>query len=321
MNILRLFLSSTPDLRHERDRVARVLQRMGLQVVTQEMFAISSGSILEHIKSQIQASDGFIQLVGFNAGAIPPPAAADSVGENGTYVQIEGKLAQKFAIPTYLFFADDCLKTESTAPDSVASMDAYRQYWRDQGLLYHVFSTPDELERQILQIGPANWLARGRLRSGFKIFLSYRRQELISKCVAHRLFDEMKETFGSDHVFLDAHSIPLGQDYREYLDSSIARANFMCAVIGPEWVATLQNRLNDPRDYVRYEIESAFRLRIPVAPILIEDTELPKETQIPESMHQIIVSQGLRLRVGAELYNDIRELNHRIQSLAPKPTG
>jgi len=320
MNILRLYLSASRDLRQECNRVAVFLQQMGMQVVTHETFGPSSGSLIELIKNQIEASDGFIQLVGFDAGAAPPKRETDQIGEAGTYVQIEGKLARRLGKPTYLFFADNSLKRDSISPDSAASMEEYRQYLGGLGSSRHLFSTAEGIMIQIRHIDLMNWLAKGRQQSGFRIFLSYRRQELISKCVAHRLYEGMAKTFGNDHIFLDAHSIPLGQDYREYLDSSVARANFMCVVIGPEWVSTLQNRLNDPKDYVRWEIESAFRLRIPVSPILIEDTKLPTETQIPESLHQIIVSQGLRIRIGSELYNDIHDLNQRIRSLAPEPT-
>ena len=319
MQILRVFVSASRDLREYRDVVRTALVTAGLQVVSQEHLLAGHGTIVDMLEHQIAACDAVIQLIGFEAGAHPiPSSVVRHEHTNRSYFEIEGEIALRHQKRIFFFFASDqAIRDRSATSDSLA---AYRDGVRQGGYLWHTFSSRDDLHLAILRADFGQIAARGRQEVGFRVFISYRRAELISRCVAHRMFESMSKALGREHVFLDSHSIPLGTDYREHLDTSISRANFMCAVIGPDWVRTIRDRLMDDRDYVRYEIETAFRLSIPVAPILIEDTEHPKSSAIPDTLARLEVSQGFRLTVGRDLYRDIDELVTRIRALAPQPT-
>lgn len=317
MKILRVFVSASRDLLAYRDVVRTELARAGLHVVSQDHFFHSPGSIVELLEHQIEACDAVIQLIGFEAGARPPLSAVRAEDAERSYFEIEGEIALRRRKRVFFFLASDsAVRVSETTSDSLAS---YRDRIRHAGYLGHTFSSSDELLLLLLRLDFGREAARGRQEVGFRVFISYRRAELISRCVAHRVFEVMSKALGDNHVFLDSHSIPLGTDYREHLYTSISRANFMCAVVGPEWVQTIHDRNGDDRDYVRYEIETAFRLSIPVAPILIEDTEQPKSSSLPDSLARLEVSQGFRLRVGRDLYRDIDELVSRIRALAPQP--
>ncbi|NJN70569.1 MAG: hypothetical protein HC801_10025 [Nitrospira sp.] len=68
-------------------------------------------------------------------------------------------------------------------------------------------------------------------------------------------------------------SIPLGVDFRAYLDEPVAKCDVFLAVIGRDWMKAKgrkgKSRLEDPGDFVRIEIESALKRQIPVIPVLV----------------------------------------------------
>lgn len=66
------------------------------------------------------------------------------------------------------------------------------------------------------------------------IFISYRRSDSISE--TGRIYDYLESHFGRQRVFKDVDSIPLGVNFREYLDQEVGRCQVLVAVIGPEWL-------------------------------------------------------------------------------------
>jgi TIR domain len=131
-----------------------------------------------------------------------------------------------------------------------------------------------------------------------KIFLSYRRQD--SAGVAGRISDRLRAHFGEDSLFMDIDSIPFGEDFREHIDSAVAQCKLVLALIGSKWAgdADGRRRIDDPRDIVRIEIESALKRGIPVIPILIDRAKMPSEAELPPSLaglafrHAADVDQG-----------------------------
>jgi len=65
-----------------------------------------------------------------------------------------------------------------------------------------------------------------------KILISYRRED--SADVAGRIYDRLVQQFGQGAVFKDVDSIPLGVDFRTFLDEQVAKCNVFLAVIGPD---------------------------------------------------------------------------------------
>src|SRR5690349_11126904 len=117
-----------------------------------------------------------------------------------------------------------------------------------------------------------------------KIFLSYRRQD--SAGVAGRIFDRLRTYFGNDAVFMDIDSIPVGEHFRKHIDLAVGQCDLVLAVIGPKWAgeADTHQRIDNSRDFVRIEIESALKREIPVIPILIDRTTMPTESELPPSL-------------------------------------
>jgi hypothetical protein len=67
---------------------------------------------------------------------------------------------------------------------------------------------------------------------GKRIYISYRRQD--SADVTGRIYDQLIQQFGREAVFKDVDSIPVGVDFRTYLDAQVAKCHVFLAVIGPD---------------------------------------------------------------------------------------
>jgi len=159
------------------------------------------------------------------------------------------------------------------------------------------------------------------------IFISYRRDE--SQHVAGRLYDRLLMHFDRKDVFKDVDSIPYGSDFREHLRSAISNCKVMLVLVGDRWAAITGKdgtpRLEEPRDFVRLEIEYALNLGVQVIPILIENSKLPSATVLPESIRALSFRQATRLRADPDFDGDASRLISAIKEIiAPqqlvKPT-
>lgn len=74
------------------------------------------------------------------------------------------------------------------------------------------------------------------------MFLSYRRVD--SSDVAGRIYDRLLGAFDRVAVFKDVDSIPLGTDFKEYLDEKVSECNVLLAVIGDKWLQASDARGN-----------------------------------------------------------------------------
>jgi formylglycine-generating enzyme required for sulfatase activity len=69
-----------------------------------------------------------------------------------------------------------------------------------------------------------------------------------------------------------------------------------------------KTRLEDLRDFVRIEIESALRRQISVIPILVRGASIPPSEQLPKSMEDLPCRHGLAVRSGPDFHNDMNRL-------------
>ena len=142
------------------------------------------------------------------------------------------------------------------------------------------------------------------------IFVSYRRAD--SADVAGRIYDRLIARFGQSEVFKDVDSIPLGVDFKEYLDNIVSRCKVLLVVIGDKWLgatdSTGQIRLNDPRDFVRIEIEAALMRDIPVIPLLVQGASMPPEEKLPPGLRKLIFRNGIPIRPDPDFHRDMDRL-------------
>jgi len=123
-----------------------------------------------------------------------------------------------------------------------------------------------------------------------QIFLSYRRED--SAADTGRLSDWLSRELGSDtEIFMDVDDIPSGIDFAKYLRNKIQQSDAFLAVIGPNWLDARDEegsrRLDDPNDFVRIEIGVALERDIPVIPILLNGTRMPRADQLPPELQKL----------------------------------
>jgi len=130
-----------------------------------------------------------------------------------------------------------------------------------------------------------------------KIFINYRRGD--DPQAAGRLFDRLQEVFKPEEIFLDIDNIAPGLDFSRVLEERIAECDIFLAIIGKAWLDARDTggarRLDDPVDFVRIEIEAAFRQNKRVIPVLIGETPMPRLDELPEPLKPLAWRNGVRL--------------------------
>ena len=130
-----------------------------------------------------------------------------------------------------------------------------------------------------------------------RIFISYRRSDTAGH--AGRLYDHLKSYFGSDRVFFDVDTIPAGTDFAQKINNELDLSQVVLVLIGKGWLdvkdAAGNRRLDDPRDYVRMEVETALRKNITVIPVLLQGAEMPSAKALPEALSDFSRRNALRL--------------------------
>jgi hypothetical protein len=148
------------------------------------------------------------------------------------------------------------------------------------------------------------------------IFISYRRQD--SQHITGRIYDKLSTQFGKSSVFKDVDAIPLGVDFREHLQEKVGQCSVLVAVIGKDWnqtsISSIQ-RLTDPQDYLRIEIETALERRIPVIPVLVDGVAMPDEKDLPPSLARLAYYNGISVRPDPDFHHDAARLLRGIESL------
>ena len=151
-----------------------------------------------------------------------------------------------------------------------------------------------------------------------KLFISYRRGD--SAGHAGRVHDRLEREFGSDCLFMDVNSVPLGVNFLKVLAEEIAKCDALLVIIGPGWLDARDDdghrRLDNPDDFVRIEIETALKRGIPVIPILLEGTRIPKADQLPNSLKELALRNGLDIR-HVSFLDDMERLIRGLREVQP----
>ena len=142
------------------------------------------------------------------------------------------------------------------------------------------------------------------------IFLSYRRSD--SANVTGRIYDKLLLSFTKKQIFKDVVSIPLGVDFRKHLNQKVGECNVLIAVIGSQWIEPNipkgQKRIDDDKDFVRIEIESALKRNIPVIPVLVRGAQMPIAEDLPDSLTELAFRNGIPVRPDPDFHRDMERL-------------
>lgn len=153
------------------------------------------------------------------------------------------------------------------------------------------------------------------------IFLSYRKTD--SATISGILYERLADYFGPELVFKDIDTIPLGENFKDYISNVIQTCQIVLSVVGPDWLnATDGNgnrRLDNSEDFVRLELEIALQRKIRIIPVFIRNVKPLAELELPPSISQFVYQQGIFLRHGDDFNRDVQRLIESVSDyLAPK---
>ncbi len=107
---------------------------------------------------------------------------------------------------------------------------------------------------------------------------------------------------------MDVHGIPLGVNFRTYLNEQVARADLLLALIADRWLTSAdeggQRRIDSPNDFGRIEIEAALKRGIPVVPVYAHDTKFLHEADLPSSLKELAWMNGFQLSTDPRYFSD-----------------
>lgn len=105
------------------------------------------------------------------------------------------------------------------------------------------------------------------------VYLCYRQND--QPGYVARLCDDITSHYGNV-VFRDVDGLLAGQDWRTELAHQISQSRVVVAIIGCRWGDELLSRRgSEEKDYVRYELNKARELDLPVIPVLLDDAVFP----------------------------------------------
>jgi hypothetical protein len=117
------------------------------------------------------------------------------------------------------------------------------------------------------------------------IFISYRRDD---GGHARALYEKLREWFDETELFLDHENLDPGAKFRPVLDEAIHSCTIFLAVIGPQWLSDKnRQRLHDPEDITRGEIQAALTHGKTIIPVLSGGAGFPAKADLPEGIRGI----------------------------------
>jgi hypothetical protein len=129
------------------------------------------------------------------------------------------------------------------------------------------------------------------------IFISYRRAD--SMPYARLLHAELSGRFPGARVFMDLDSIEAGLDFEEIIRDAVSSCPVMVVLIGRQWATIADEegcrRLDDPDDYVRFEIRTALRRGTRVIPVLVDGARPARRQQLPSDLRRLARLNALEM--------------------------
>ena len=129
------------------------------------------------------------------------------------------------------------------------------------------------------------------------VFICYRRED--SGGFAGRLHRDLTRVLQAD-VFIDVDSIKGGDDFVDAISTTLARCSTLLILIGTKWLGATdkdgRRRLEDPKDYVRQEIEEGLRNpNLLVIPVLVDGAAFPDAKDLPDPIAPLARRNAIEL--------------------------
>jgi hypothetical protein len=145
------------------------------------------------------------------------------------------------------------------------------------------------------------------------IFINYRATD---ERAAFDIDAELTRRLGDGAVFRDG-KMTVGTAFAEELIARASTCPVMISIIGVRWENAYGSRpLDDPADWVRREIATAFRDNVHVTPVLVGARPRPVAAELPDDIRRIAHLQALHLPAG-HTGDDVRRLVETLLRTVP----
>ena len=151
------------------------------------------------------------------------------------------------------------------------------------------------------------------------IFINYRKDD--SRWNSLALYNELQKYFDKEQLFKDFNTILPGSDFVLSIQSALEKCDILLVIIGADWLniidETGKRRLDDPDDFVRLEVSTALSRNIQVIPVLMDNTPMPKASELPEDMRNLYRRQFVEID-NTRFEDDVRNLAEAIKKILPQ---
>jgi TIR domain len=148
-----------------------------------------------------------------------------------------------------------------------------------------------------------------------KIFVSYRRKT--TGDITGRIVDRLEAHYGKESIFIDIDNIPFGVDFRNRIEEVLQECDVMIAVVGRKWLWRTRVDLPNLRrenDWVRLEVESALNRNIRIIPILVDNAQMPVESDLPDGLKDFALLNAASVAGGRDFHTHVDRLIKSIDS-------
>ncbi len=113
------------------------------------------------------------------------------------------------------------------------------------------------------------------------LFISYERKDAGGYSLS--IYQHLSLRFGEKTVFRDKQDIHVGATWQDTLRDQVTGCKGFVVIVGPDWNhSRIQQKLNDPENWVRKEIECALANDKPVFPVLMGGVKDLETDKLPE---------------------------------------
>jgi uncharacterized protein (TIGR02145 family) len=146
-----------------------------------------------------------------------------------------------------------------------------------------------------------------------KIFINYRREDEANMVFA--IANALMREFGVENVFYDRQAIKAGTEFPREIDQALENCRIFIPVIGKKWLEIMNKRqAMDEKDYVLDEIVHALEKGVIILPILVDDTPMPSEKDLPPDVSALSLINAVNItsdpkRLPSDIKMLIAELN------------
>ncbi len=145
------------------------------------------------------------------------------------------------------------------------------------------------------------------------VFISYRRSD--SAAFSGRIADFFGYHCPDVPVFFDTVAIQPGDNFVDVIRSRLASSSVVLAVMGESWVDAADakgvRRIDNPQDFVRMELKLALEMGARVIPVLLDNAQMPDESQLPSDIAGLALCNAELVR-GAAFQRDAQHLTEYV---------